>query len=62
MDSPRRTCTYTVALHRLLRWRLKDHDYDSMGGSFYLYLRGMIGSMGPVAKTDALWRFFDRSP
>ena len=55
---------YTVALHRLLRWRLKDYDYDRhMGGSFYLYLRGMIGSMGPRGENGCPYGvFFDRPP
>ena len=33
---------YTVALHRYLRLRLPDYDYDvHFGGVFYLFLRGM---------------------
>ncbi|MFC6668907.1 PD-(D/E)XK nuclease family protein [Marinobacterium aestuariivivens] len=33
---------YTLALHRLLRQRLPDYDYDrDVGGVFYLFLRGM---------------------
>ena len=33
---------YLVALHRLLRVRLPDYDYDRhVGGAFYLFLRGM---------------------
>jgi exodeoxyribonuclease V beta subunit len=33
---------YTLALHRLLRQRLPDYDYDThMGGVFYLFVRGM---------------------
>jgi exodeoxyribonuclease V beta subunit len=33
---------YTLALHRLLRQRLPDYDYDThMGGAFYLFVRGM---------------------
>ena len=33
---------YLTALHRLLRLRLPDYDYDRhMGGAFYLFLRGM---------------------
>jgi len=34
---------YTLALHRLLRTRLPDYDYDrDIGGVFYLFLRGMV--------------------
>ena len=33
---------YLTALHRLLRVRLPDYDYDRhVGGAFYLFLRGM---------------------
>ena len=33
---------YITALHRLLRIRLPDYDYDRhIGGAFYLFLRGM---------------------
>jgi exodeoxyribonuclease V beta subunit len=33
---------YSVAVHRYLRLRLADYDYDShFGGVFYLFLRGM---------------------
>ena len=33
---------YLTALHRLLRLRLPDYDYDrDIGGAFYLFLRGM---------------------
>ena len=33
---------YTLALHRYLGLRMTDYDYDQhIGGSFYLFLRGM---------------------
>ncbi|MCE4063318.1 exodeoxyribonuclease V subunit beta [Pandoraea sputorum] len=33
---------YTLALHRYLRRRLRDYDYDrDMGGSLYLFVRGV---------------------
>ncbi len=33
---------YTLALHRFLKTRIKDYDYDThIGGICYLYLRGM---------------------
>ncbi|MEH6453304.1 MAG: exodeoxyribonuclease V subunit beta [Psychromonas sp.] len=36
---------YTLALHRLLKSRLPDYDYDlHIGGVFYTFLRGMQGS------------------
>ncbi|WP_257797917.1 exodeoxyribonuclease V subunit beta [Psychromonas sp. CD1] len=35
---------YTLALHRLLRSRIKNYDYEQhMGGVFYLFIRGMQG-------------------
>ncbi len=40
---------YVVALHRFLRWRIPDHDYDrDVAGAVYLFLRGMTGPGGPV--------------
>jgi len=36
---------YTLALHRLLRSRLVDYDYEQhVGGVFYTFLRGMQGT------------------
>ncbi|GIU15964.1 exodeoxyribonuclease V subunit beta [Shewanella sp. MBTL60-112-B2] len=36
---------YTLALHRYLTLRMPNYDYDlHMGGSFYLFLRGMSAS------------------
>jgi len=33
---------YTLALHRLLKLRIIDYDYDvHMGGGYYLFLRGL---------------------
>ncbi len=49
---------YVLALHRHLRQRLSDYDYERhMGGVFYLFLRGM-------APEHPLGRgvFFDRPP
>ncbi len=38
---------YTVALHRYLRLRLPDYDYERhFGGVFYLFLRGMSPERG----------------
>lgn len=40
---------YTLALHRFLRWRLPDYDPAThLGGSFYLFLRGMSPTTGPT--------------
>ena len=39
---------YTVALHRYLRLRVLDYDYERhFGGVFYLFLRGMNPASGP---------------
>ncbi|UTW13823.1 exodeoxyribonuclease V subunit beta [Marinobacterium rhizophilum] len=64
---------YTLALHRLLRQRLPDYDYDThMGGAFYLFLRGMragdkerpgVFHRRPArALVEALDRLFDGQP
>ena len=38
---------YTLALHRYLRTRLPDYDYEQhFGGVCYLFLRGMTGESG----------------
>jgi exodeoxyribonuclease V beta subunit len=38
---------YTLALHRYLKYRLTDYDYDRhMGGVFYLFLRGLSPDKG----------------
>ena len=47
---------YLLALHRYLRTRLPDYDYDRhIGGAFYLFLRGMDPAAG---MTCGVW--FDR--
>lgn len=38
---------YVLALHRYLRTRLADYDYDRhVGGAFYVFLRGIDGDAG----------------
>jgi exodeoxyribonuclease V beta subunit len=40
---------YQVALHRYLQWRLERYDPSlHLGGSVYLFVRGMIGPATPV--------------
>ena len=40
---------YQVALHRYLQWRLPDYDPErDLGGSYYLFVRGMIGADTPI--------------
>ncbi len=39
---------YTLALHRYLRMRIPDYDYEKhFGGVFYLFLRGIEPAAGP---------------
>ncbi|ABM00107.1 exodeoxyribonuclease V subunit beta [Shewanella amazonensis] len=48
---------YTLALHRLLRSRLAQYDYDKdVGGCFYLFLRGMSAS------SPGTGVYFDKPP
>ncbi|HEX2797288.1 MAG TPA: 3'-5' exonuclease, partial [Immundisolibacter sp.] len=48
---------YTVALHRYLRLRLPDYDYERhFGGAYYLFLRGMAPGQGDAGI------YFDRPP
>ncbi|MDX8414394.1 MAG: exodeoxyribonuclease V subunit beta [Mariprofundales bacterium] len=38
---------YTLALHRYLKLRIADYDYDThIGGVYYLFLRGMCSEQG----------------
>lgn len=40
---------YQVALHRYLQWRLPEYQPEThLGGSAYLFVRGMIGAETPV--------------
>ncbi len=49
---------YLLALHRHLKSRLPDYDYDThMGGAWYLFLRAMTPETGPRYGV-----FFDRPP
>jgi len=52
---------YQVALHRYLQWRLPGYDPAThLGGSMYLFIRGMIGPDTPVVAGErcgvARWR------
>ena len=56
---------YTVALHRLLRFRLGSevYDYDKhIGGHFYLFVRGMTGEDTPRDEGMSRGVYFDRWP
>ncbi|WP_353650424.1 UvrD-helicase domain-containing protein [Nakamurella sp. A5-74] len=46
---PLQAILYTVALHRYLTWRQPGYDPDvHLGGSLYLFVRGMSGPQTPV--------------
>ena len=45
---PLQALLYSVALHRLLRWRQPGYDPDRhLGGVLYLFVRGMAGPDTP---------------
>jgi exodeoxyribonuclease V beta subunit len=38
---------YSLALHRYLRIRISNYEYEShFGGAYYLFFRGMVGQAG----------------
>jgi len=46
---PLQALLYSVALHRYLRWRLPDYDPAvHIGGTAYLFIRGMVGPDTPA--------------
>ena len=48
-DYPLQALVYSVALHRFLELRLPEYDPEKhLGGSGYLFLRGMTGVDTPV--------------
>jgi exodeoxyribonuclease V beta subunit len=50
---PLQALLYTVALHRYLRWRLPDYDpAEHLGGTAYLFVRGMVGPDTPTTDGD----------
>ena len=54
---------YLVALHRFLRWRLPDYDYDRhVGGAYYLFFRGMVGAETARVDDRVHGCWFDRPP
>ncbi len=45
---PLQALLYTTALHRYLRWRLRDYDPEcNLAGVLYLFVRGMTGAGAP---------------
>ena len=58
---PLQALLYQVALHRYLQWRLAGYrPEEHLGGSMYLFVRGMIGPGTPAAEGErcgvARWR------
>ena len=54
---------YLVALHRFLRWRLPDYDYDRhVGGALYLFVRGMTGPLQARTGPDQVHGVFHDLP
>jgi exodeoxyribonuclease V beta subunit len=52
---------YSVALHRYLRWRQPGYDPDlHLGGSAYLFMRGMTGTLTPETTPRPLGVYFWR--
>ena len=47
---PLQALLYTIALHRYLRWRLAERYIPDqhLGGTAYLFVRGMVGTQTPV--------------
>ena len=46
---PLQALLYQVALHRYLRWRVRDYDPAThLGGALYTFVRGMVGADTPV--------------
>ena len=52
---------YLLALHRWLKTRIADYDYDRhIGGAYYLFVRGMTGVNTPMEAGATRGVFFDR--
>ena len=52
---------YTLALHRLLKFRLPDYDYDThVGGAFYIFLRGVQSSVLTSEESERTGIYFHR--
>ena len=63
MHYPLQAILYLVALHRYLRWRLRDYDPEvHLGGVLYLFLRGMSGPGTPAVDGTPCGVFSWRPP
>ncbi|MFZ4718644.1 MAG: UvrD-helicase domain-containing protein [Ilumatobacteraceae bacterium] len=63
-DYPLQSILYSVALHRLLRWRLgaRYRPDQHLGGIAYLFLRGMVGPDTPTTADGRRHGVFDWRP
>lgn len=60
---PLQALLYCVALHRFLRWRVRDYDPDrDLGGVAYLFVRGMAGESTPLSDGHPCGVFSWRPP
>ena len=60
---PLQALVYSVALHRYLRWRVPSYDPERhLGGSAYLFVRGMAGAATPLIDGDPYGVFSWRVP
>lgn len=60
---PLQALVYLVALHRYLRWRLPAYDpARHLGGTGYLFMRGMIGAATPDTPTGRCGVMWWRPP
>jgi len=60
---PLQALLYSVALHRYLRWRVRDYNpNEHFGGIAYLFVRGMAGPATPVVDSNPHGVFTWRAP
>jgi exodeoxyribonuclease V beta subunit len=60
---PLQALLYEVALHRYLRWRVRDYEPSRhLGGIAYMFVRGMAGASTPVFENNPYGVFTWRVP
>jgi exodeoxyribonuclease V beta subunit len=60
---PLQALLYSVAVHRMLRWRQPGYDPEvHLGGVLYLFVRGMAGPATPVVDDTPCGVFSWRPP
>jgi exodeoxyribonuclease V beta subunit len=54
---------YQVALHRYLRWRVRDYLPERhLGGIAYLFVRGLVGPDTPIGDSGEPYGLFTWNP